>query len=109
MVGPQLDRDVLAALCLEGLAPSAIPKLKALTHPAIRCLALLKGDAAKRSRTKRDLSRLFVGGNGPDAMFVQDTREIVYEAFLPRWLQDYRGAKPKDGQESSCRTGNLAK
>ena len=80
--GPQLDRDVLAALCLEGLAPSATPELKALTHPAIRCFALLKGDAAKRSRTKRDLSRLFVGGNDPDAMFVQDTREIVYEVFF---------------------------
>ncbi len=91
--GPQLDRDVLAALCLEGLAPSAIPKLKALTHPAIRCLALLKGDAAKRSRTKRDLSRLFVGGNDPDAMFVQDTREIVYEAFFAALAAGLSGGK----------------
>ena len=63
----QLDRALLAALCLEGLAPAAKPGLKALTHPAIRCLALLKGGATKRSRTKRDLSRLFVAGTGPDA------------------------------------------
>ena len=80
--GPQLDRDVLAALCLEGLAPSAKPQLKALTHPAIRCLALLKCDAAKRSRTKKDISHLFVGGDDPDAIFVEDTREVVYEAFF---------------------------
>ena len=80
--GPHLDRDVLAALCLDGLAPAAQPGLKALTHPAIRCLALLKGDATKQSRTKKDLSGLFVGGDGPDATFAEDTREVVYEAFF---------------------------
>ena len=80
--GFHLDRDVLAALCFEGLAPSEKSKLKALSHPAIRCLALLKGGAAERSRTKRDLSRLFVGGDSPDAKFAQDTRFVLYEIFF---------------------------
>ena len=91
--GPHLDRDVLAALCLEGLAPAAKPELKALTHPAIRCLALLKGGATKRSRTKKDLSRLFVGGNGPDARFAEDTREVVYEAFFAALAAGLSGGK----------------
>ena len=63
--GHQLDRDVLAALCFEGLAPVAKPELKALTHPAICCLAILKGGTAKQPRTKKDLSCLFVGGQWP--------------------------------------------
>ena len=91
--GPHLDRDVLAALCLEGLAPAAKPELKALTHPAIRCLALLKGGATKRSRTKKDLSRLFVGGDGPDARFAENTREVVYEAFFAALAAGLSGGK----------------
>ena len=91
--GPQLDRDVLAALCLEGLAPAAKPELRALTHPAIRCLALLKGGATKRSRTKKDLSRLFVGGGGPDAKFAEDTRFVVYEAFFAALAVGLSGGK----------------
>ena len=91
--GPHLDRDVLAALCLEGLAPAAKPELKALTHPAIRCLALLKGGATKRSRTKKDLSRLFVGGDGPDTRFAEDTREVVYEAFFAALAAGLSGGK----------------
>lgn len=91
----QLDRDVLAALCLEGLAPDLRPELKALTHPAIRCLALLKGGTAKRSRTKKDLSHLFVGGDGPDAKFAENTREILYEAFFAALAAALSGSKAK--------------
>lgn len=77
-----IDRDMLAALCFEGLDPAAKPELKALTHPAIRCFALLKGGTAKRSRTKKDLSRLFAGDDSPDPGFVHDTRRVVYEVFF---------------------------
>ena len=91
--GPQLDRDVLAALCFEGLAPAAKPELKALTHPAIRCLGLLKGDFAKRSWIRRDLSGLFVGGDGPDAGFTQDTRFVLYEIFFVALAAALSGGK----------------
>ncbi len=93
--GLELDRDVLAALCLEGLAPSAKPQMKALTHPAICCLALLKGGAANPSRTKKDLSRLFVGGDGPDAKFAQDTRFVVYETFFAALAAGLSGGRAR--------------
>ena len=93
--GGKIDREVLAALCLEGLAPAAKPELKALTHPAIRCFALLKGRATRRSRTKKDLSRLFVGGDGPDSMFAEDTREVVYEAFFSALAAGLSGGKAR--------------
>ena len=80
--GPQLDRDVLAALCFEGLAPAARPALKALTHPAIRCLALLKGCAPKRSRAKKDLSRLFVKSDYPDPNLSHEIQRSLYEIFF---------------------------
>ena len=79
---PRIDRDVLAALCLEGLAPSSIPKLKMLEHPAIRCYALLKGGGAKGKGTKKDLSHLFGEGDGIDPTFTHETRFAVYEAFF---------------------------
>ena len=92
--GPRLDRDVLAALCLEGLAPVMKPELKALAHPAIRCLALLKGGGAtRRSRTKKDLSRLFVGGDDPDAMIAAEMPVVLYEAFFAALAAGLSGGK----------------
>ena len=91
---PDLDRDVLAALCIEGLAPASIPRLKAVTNPAVRCLALLKGGGvARRSRTKKDLSRLFVEGDGPDAKFAEDTHFVMYEAFFAALAAGLSGGK----------------
>ena len=78
----QLDREVFAALCLEGLDPATRPELKALAHPAIRCLAILKGGTAKKSQTKKDLSRLFVGDDDFGPEFVHDARTVVYEVFF---------------------------
>ena len=91
--GHQLDREVFAALCLEGLDPAAKPELKALAHPATRCLAILKGGIAKRSQTKKDLSHLFVGGDGSDARFAEDTREIAYEVFFAALAAELSGGK----------------
>ena len=90
-----LDRDVLAALCLEGLAPAAKPELKALTHPAVRCFETLKGDDAtkRRSLTNRNLSRLFVGGSGPDAMSAAEMGGALYETFYAALAAGLSGGK----------------
>ena len=79
---PRIDRDVLAALCLEGLAPSSMPELKGLTHPAIRCFALTKDGRAEQSRTIRDLSHLFSEGVGPDPESAHGIRFTLYETFF---------------------------
>ena len=80
--GPHIDRELLATLCLEGLDPAAKPELRGLAHPAIRCLAILRGGIPRRSRTKRDLSHLFPAGEPVDAGYGEDTQELAYEAFF---------------------------
>ena len=77
-----IDHNIFAALCFEGLDPAAKPELKALAHPAIRCLALLKGGTPKKSRTKKDLSHFFQEAKTPDPEFGHKTRRIVYEIFF---------------------------
>lgn len=77
-----IDRAMLAALCLEGLNPTTKPQLKALTHPAIGCLAILKGGTAKKLPTKKDLSHLFVQDDNLNPEFIHDARAAVYEVFF---------------------------
>ena len=77
-----IDHNVLVALCFEGLDPATKPELKALAHPAIRCFALLKGGTAKKSRTEKDLARLFVEDDHSDPGFVHYTRGVLYEVFF---------------------------
>lgn len=54
-----LDRDVLAALCLEGIGPSAKPGLLAADRPAFACLAMLKNGQSSGSLADADVSRLW--------------------------------------------------
>ncbi len=77
-----IDHNIFAALCFEGLDPATKPELKALAHPAIRCLALLKGGTAKKSRAKKDLSRLFVEDDYSEPGFVHNTSDAMYEVFF---------------------------
>ena len=54
-----LDRDVLAALCLEGIGPSARPGLLAANGPACGCLALLKTGECAGRLAEADVSHLW--------------------------------------------------
>ncbi|MGB3470852.1 MAG: AAA family ATPase [Erythrobacter sp.] len=80
--GVEFDRELFACLCLEGLSPASQAPLKSAKHPAIRCLALAKGDTIKGSNAGKDLSRLFAGGEGPKDRHQTDIRGIVYTNFM---------------------------
>ena len=88
-----IDHNTFAALCFEGLDPAAKPELKALAHPAIRCLALLKGGTAKKSRTKKDLSHFFQEAKDPDPVFGHNIRRTLYEVFFSALATGLSGGK----------------
>lgn len=88
-----IDRNTFAALCFEGLDPAVKPELKALAHPAIRCLALLKGGTAKKSRTKKDLSHFFQEAKDPDPVFGHNIRRTLYEVFFSALATGLSGGK----------------
>ena len=88
-----IDHTVLVALCLEGLDPATKPELKALKHPAIRCLTLLKGGTPKKSRMKKDLSHLFAEDENPDPVFEHNTPGIVYGVFFAALATGLSGGK----------------
>lgn len=88
-----LDRDVLAALCFEGLAPAAKPKLKARKHLAIRCWAAVNGDGATRTWADRDLSRFFDEDDGMEPTLAPQMRGVVYDAFFRALLNALAGGK----------------
>ena len=93
---PQLDRDVFAALCLEGLAPSAKPHLKAMKQPAMLCLEILKGGTVEDELdSKRDLSLLFARRESGELKYSDGTRETAYEAFFSALAAQLSGGQPR--------------
>ncbi len=93
--GPEFDQELFVALCLEGLSPSAKAPLKGAKHPAIRCLALAKGDKLKGSYAGRDLAGLFKGADGPEDRFQTDVRGMLYRAFMSALAAGLAGKKVK--------------
>ena len=78
---PNIDRDVLAALCVEGLAPSAHVELKAAHHPAVCVLACLKGQRPPLVGPPSDLAPLFA----PDDVYEPMGHQIhhsLYDMFF---------------------------
>ncbi|WP_343792981.1 ATP-binding protein [Brevundimonas kwangchunensis] len=80
--GRELAREVFISLCVEGLAPNSQDKLKSRDHPAIRCLAIVKGDKLRGSSVGRDLSTLFSAADGPETRFQIDIRGMAYTTFM---------------------------
>ena len=97
-----IDRDVLAALCFEGLAPAAKPGLRAITHPAIRCLALVNGgDASKQSWAKRDLAHFFGDEDDTNMVNAGELRGILYEIFFDSLAAGLSGSAAQGWSEIS--------
>ena len=78
----EIDRDVLAALCLEGLSPGERPDLLAASHPAIRCLAILKGQEHVPVQDRADLSKIFIQRDSYDPTFSNTIRSSLYETYF---------------------------
>lgn len=89
--GRYADRQVFAALCLEGLSPSMRPALQGRSHPAIRCLAVIKGDKPARSRVRRDLARLF--DDEIELKYGTDgrARAALYDVFFSALAEGLKG------------------
>ena len=79
---PEIDRDVLAALCLEGLSPEERPKLLACSHPAVRCIGILKGQEDVPIEDRTDLSNLFVRRDYDDPSVSHNIRRSLYETYF---------------------------
>ena len=88
-----VDRDVLAALCLEGLTPAAKPSLVGRSHPAIRCLALAYGEVPERSWVENDLAGLFNRTDG-DAMMASEMARVLYDTFFSALAAALSGGEP---------------
>ena len=77
---PLLDRDTLAALCLEGIGPSAKPGLQAANRPAFRSLALLTDGEPIECSAEAEVSHLWSieehGGLG------HAVRQASYDVFF---------------------------
>ena len=89
----RLDRDVLAALCFEGLMPSTKLGLKALTHPAVCCLSILGGSADIKPQVEKDISHLFPADNHVDSDLFGKTREVAYDVFFATLAEELSGSE----------------
>ena len=80
--GPSIQRDVLAALCFEGLPPDSWPNDVVETSHATRCLALLKGGSDDKVEPELDLSSLFGDGRRFDPDRLHELADKVHELFF---------------------------
>ena len=93
-----VDRDVLAALCLEGLTPAAMPGLMSGGHPTIRCLALANGEVPEKSGAENDLAGLF-NRTDRDAMMASGMASVLYDTFFSALATALSGSEP-DGHST---------
>ena len=80
--GPRLDREVFAALCSEGLSPTARPNLKGLSHPAMRCFALLAGETCADCLVSNDPSHLFAQDDDRQPDLACPISDAFYNIFF---------------------------
>ena len=97
-----LDRDVLAALCLEGIGPSAMPGLLAADGPACGCLALLKTGENAGCLVEADVAHLWNirGGHRPRTRCQTSGLRTCSSG---RWLRRCRGGWPDLAPNSARR------
>ena len=75
-----LDRDTFAALCLEGIGPSASPSLLAIDQPQFMCLSILTGGQVTRGLKSVDVS--FLWDEERDMGLAQYVRHAGHQVFF---------------------------
>lgn len=77
---PGLNRDVFAALCLEGIGPNARPELLAANEPAFLCLAGLTAGNLPSRQSPADVSHLL--SIEVDSGLGHAVRQAAHEVFF---------------------------
>ena len=90
-----LGRHVLAAICLEGLAPSAVPELEYGRHAGLRCLSVIKGRAIEADDRRIDVQDLFTASEYADPSLAHKLRHVVYEEFFDALSAGVNNAAPR--------------
>lgn len=75
-----LDRDTFAALCLEGIGPSARSSLLAIDRPQFVCLSFLTGEHLTQSIRSVDVS--FLWDEERDIGLALDVRDVGHQVFF---------------------------
>lgn len=75
-----LGRDVLAALCMEGIGPSARSELPYMDYPPLYCLSLLKGEEMEASLHDVDVSHLWQRND--DIGLWHTVHSLAYDVFF---------------------------
>ena len=82
LYGPSISRDMLSALCFEGLPPESWPKHAVQSSHAIKCLSLLMCGSDDNVGTPLDLSSLFGEGHHFDPDRLHDLAGKLHMLFF---------------------------
>ena len=92
--GPLFDRDVLGALCLEGLPANSWRVCDRLSHPAIRCLYLLTGGVGIESDVNLDVSGLFADREYHRPELTHQLGDALHNLFFSQVATILSGSPP---------------
>ena len=81
-IGPHVDRDLLAALCFEGLSPEPRYTSAAHSSPALACLSLLQGGDGNAVSPQLDFSDLFADREYYEPGLAHELSDKLYTMFF---------------------------
>lgn len=80
--GPEFDRELFATFALEGLGPGCRPEVLGSRSPAMRVLAILKGQKPLGGHKQRDLTDEVSRGPDPGHIWAASLKPILYNAYF---------------------------
>lgn len=89
------DRDILAALCFEGISPETQPELQESSSSASECLRLLLGGSSSGGGRRPNLDVLFAEDARDDHTWSFRARAALSDAFFAALAEALSGRMPK--------------